>query len=131
MRVFGIDYGDARIGLAIGDTILKIASPYEVIKNKGIDSFIETLQDFIQQEDVELLVIGLPVNMNGNDTDQTRNIQKFIEQLKATLSIGIITEDERLTSRYAEGLLKNTHMSGKKSDDVAAMIILQSYFDRI
>lgn len=130
MRVLGIDFGAARIGIAIGDMILKIASPYEVIQNKDFDDFAEKLIAIIDDEGVERLVIGLPLNMDGGETPQTKSVQRFIKQVKEHFQIDVVTEDERLTSRHAEELLKNADMKQKNSDDVAAMVILQAYFDR-
>lgn len=131
MRALGIDYGQSNIGIAFGDTKVKIASPFLVIKHKSEEFVLEELNKIIQAEDIKVIVIGAPINMSGGETEQTQEVFKFIEVLKQNLECEIIVEDERLTTRFSDALLKGHKKKGESTDDVAAMLILQMYFDRL
>ena len=130
MRILGIDYGSARVGVALGDTETKIASPWRVIANEDVEETIDRLGEIAKQERVEQFVVGIPRPMADQMrvTDQAIEIRAFIEQLKR-LGLPIEEENETLSSAMAE---KQMHEMGekKKRDDLAAMIILQSYLDR-
>lgn len=119
-KLLGIDYGQSKIGLAIADTETKTAVPFEVMRLK--DSKILRLKEMIISEEIEKIVVGLPLGMDGKETAQTKEVKEFIENLKSTINIEIVTEDERLTTAQAK--------KQGKDDAVAAMYILQSYLDR-
>lgn len=123
--ILGIDYGQARIGLALGNTETKLATPYKTIK--ASTSVLEELQRLCQAEGVEKLVLGLPRGLDGQETAQTAITRQFATSL-ATLGLPIELRDEAGTTALAE------QQSGKKPpaaglDAVAAAIILQDYFD--
>ncbi|MCX6792786.1 MAG: Holliday junction resolvase RuvX [Candidatus Falkowbacteria bacterium] len=115
----GIDWGEKRIGLALGNSEVKIASPFGVVKNMA------ELKAFIEKEKVERLVIGEPVNEKMND-----NFLKFIKDLKASVNLPLDLVDERFSSQAADSLDPNARKEGNR-DAMAAMIILQSYFDKL
>jgi len=124
MKYLGIDYGDRKVGLAIGDDEVKIASPYSVLVNNK--KLLGELKQIIQQQGINQIIVGVPLGLNGSQSDQFRKVRKFILQLEEQIDSPIIEEDEKLTSAYAQRL-----GGGKMDDDVAAMLILQSYFDKV
>jgi len=133
-RVMGIDYGDARIGLALSDLMQVIASPYEVLQNKDMDNSIEQICKIISEKEVETIVIGLPLNMDGTEGDRALITREFAEKLSNKSGKKIIFEDERLSSIEAEEMLTEARvnrMDRKKIiDKLSACIILEGYLNR-
>jgi putative holliday junction resolvase len=128
MKILGIDYGTKRIGLAISDETHTLARELDILDPK---KFWLTIKDLVHNEGIERVIIGLPLNMSGGETDTTRNVQEFSDRLEKLLtqeeqSVPVEFMDERLSSVMAE------HMpGGKKSvDSLAAQIILQNYLDK-
>ena len=126
MKFLGIDPGKRYIGLAIADDQVNIAMPYQVLDIKENQSWLKELVRIINQEKILKIVIGHPVGLSGKPTEQTRITEQFIESLKETLNIPIISFDERLSSKIADKLLLNQ----KQNHSVAASIILQGYLDK-
>ena len=131
-RILGIDYGDSRIGLAISDTNKIIASPFKTIKNKGFDKTKEKIFDIIQENEIEIIVLGLPISMSGADTNQTKRVRKF-QDLIQDLDVPIQMQDERLSSLSAKkSLIQQKIKTGHNKhliDSTAAAIFLQHYLD--
>ena len=131
-RILGVDYGDTRIGLAISDYTKRIAFPYETIKNKNPAYLIDFFKKLISKKEIDCLVIGLPLGMNGKDTDQTKKVRTFAKSLKV-LDISIYFQDERLTSVTAKkSLIEENIKTGymkDKIDERAASIFLQQFID--
>ena len=100
-RLLGVDYGDSRIGLALSDPLKMIASPYKTIQNEGSEKCLQSLQAIIKEDEVEAVVVGLPIGMKGQETAQTKKVREFATSL-AILSLPIYLEDERLSSVSAE-----------------------------
>jgi len=134
MKILGIDYGEKRIGLAISDELEKFAFEYRVIENWNNEDLIEYLRQLINLEQIEKIVVGLPKNMQGEDTEKTQEVRDFAAMLENCLDIEIIFEDERLTSKMVDKVLRSMNISQKEArkrkDMVAAKYILQSYLDR-
>lgn len=129
-KILGIDYGGKRIGTAIGLLSEKISLPQNVIENKGFDFVLEEIKKIIKEENINLIVVGLPISLSGEaKSDQLKETKKFINKLKENISLGVVSEDERLSSKEAGNLLFGSKKG--KRDDVAAMLILQSYMNRI
>lgn len=124
MKYLGIDYGEAKVGLAIGDDESRLALPYKILKNSGWTKLFSDLNDIFKAEAVQVAVVGLPVRTSGGVSEQTEKVRKFARELSQNSAIEITTHDERLSSREAQKL-----GAGKRDDDVAAMIILQNYLD--
>jgi len=121
MRILGIDYGMAKIGLAIADG--DMAVPFKIIKETDFNKQLDLIIEIIKSENIDKVVIGLPMSLKQNETQQTEHTQTFIDALKQK-GVDIVTADERLSSKAAQSL-------GIKEDDaVAAMQILQTYIDR-
>ena len=132
-RILGLDYGDRRIGLALSDPSKMIASPFKFIINTGDDEVLDCLKILIAEEDIEAIVVGLPIGMKGQETKQTTKVREFAELL-SSLTIPISFEDERLSSVSAEKSMiqqkiKTGHNKGM-IDQRAAAILLQQYLDR-
>ncbi len=132
-RLLAIDYGARRVGLALSDPLKIIASPYRTIINKNNTNLIEEIERIIATEDVELTIIGLPLGMAGQITEQTKKVKEFIDKLTAR-GIVIKYEDERWSSVAAKRSMKEQNIkSGYNKDLVdqtAAAIFLQQYLDR-
>jgi len=119
MKLLGIDYGESKVGLALANSDTKLAVPLEVIKSEDLE---DKISYFIEKGLIDKIVIGLPLGLDGDDTQQTKNIREYVNLLKENFNIEIIFQDERLTTKEAA---RTGH-----DDDVAAMYILQTYIDK-
>ena len=132
-RFLAIDYGARRVGLALSDPLKMIASPYRTIIKKNNTILIEEIERIIAAEDVELTIIGLPLGMAGQKTEQTKKVEKFVDKL-TDRGIIIKYEDERWSSVAAKRSMKEQNIkSGYNKglvDQTAAAIFLQQYLDR-
>jgi len=132
MRYLAIDYGTKRTGLAICDASETIASPLAVLK--GQKELLNKIAEIVKTENAEAIVLGLPLNMSGTESSQTKLALKFAEQLKSRLSIPIYLQDERLSSFGAEEKLAPAEFtSGKRKkriDAVAAAEILEAFLEQ-
>ncbi|MFB0553527.1 MAG: Holliday junction resolvase RuvX [Phycisphaerae bacterium] len=132
MRYLAIDYGIKRTGLAICDSGETIASPLTVIE--GQKELLKKIAEVIETENVEAVVLGLPLNMTGSESSQTKLVFKFAEQLKDYLHIPVHFQDERLSSFSAEEKLASAKFTrGKKRkrlDAVAAAEILEAFLEQ-
>lgn len=133
-RIIGIDYGRKRIGVAVSDPLRIFASALDTVPSAKI---IEYLQNYSQNETIERIVIGYPLNMNGAPSEAARDIDAFLPLLKKKFpEIPVTLEDERFTSVLAhrtmiEGGMKKSDRRDKNSvDKVSAAIILQTYLDK-
>jgi putative Holliday junction resolvase len=132
-RLLAIDYGARRVGLALSDPLKMIASPYRTIIKKNNTILIEEIERIIAAEDVELTIIGLPLGMAGQKTEQTKKVEEFVDKL-TDRGIIIKYEDERWSSVAAKRSMKEQNIkSGYNKglvDQTAAAIFLQQYLDR-
>ena len=132
-RILAIDYGARRVGLALSDPLKMIASPYRTIINNNITILIEEIETIIAAEDIELTIVGLPLGMAGQKTEQTKKVEEFVDKL-TDRGIKIKYEDERWSSVAAKRSMKEQNIkSGHNKDLVdqtAAAIFLQQYLDR-
>lgn len=130
-RILGIDYGDVRIGVAMSDETAFLASPLITVING--ENAVDEIVALVQENSVERIVIGLPLNMNGSEGAATDKVRKFSKKLSEKISIPIIESDERLTTVEAHHNLREAGLDGKKRkgvvDMAAAQIILQDYLD--
>jgi putative Holliday junction resolvase len=129
----GIDYGSARIGVSLTDVLKIIASDYEVIRNTSVEASIGRIKDICVDKKVELIVLGLPLNMDGTKGFQALEVEAFGEKLLESIDVKLVYMDERMSSKIAEGVMKEMKMSieeiSRKSDAKAASVILQDYID--
>lgn len=135
MKTMGIDFGLARIGIALSDDTKFLASPFETYKRKGENEDIQHLLDLIKIKNVDEIVCGLPMNMAGEEQEIAKITREFMAKLQENHQIQVNFVDERLSSLMAEEMLKETERDWKKRkeklDAVAASIILQDYLDGI
>ena len=130
-----LDYGKKRIGIAGGDTEVCLASPRGIIENKGSDFVIGELRKMCDEWEVGLIVIGLPLDMDGDsDNHMMTAVKAFVVELKENLDVDVRLFDERLSTFEAKELMQSMEESGglvEKShkDSLAAQIILQRFFD--
>ncbi|MBD3251499.1 Holliday junction resolvase RuvX [Candidatus Uhrbacteria bacterium] len=130
MRVLGIDYGSKRVGLALGDTVSKLASPWGVLPNEGFDTLTDRIGEVADRDDVERVIVGIPKPLKDPQLQnaQVLEVQEFVEVLKGT-GLNVEVMDESFSSKLASTLVAET--GGKeKRDDVAAQVILQTWLDQ-
>ena len=129
----GIDFGLARIGIALSDDTKFLATPYETYRRTNIEQDIQHLIDIITIKKVDEIVCGLPMNMEGVEQEIAKKTREFMELLQSKYEMQVNFVDERLSSLMAEELLRETEKDWKKRkeklDAVAASIILQDYLD--
>lgn len=134
-RILAIDYGDVRVGLAISDLTQTIAQPFKTLLYSDSNNLLNQLDNIIKENDIGLIVVGIPYNMKGEDTQQTSKVRKFISLMQDNLMIEIKLIDERLTSLEAEKIMHKmnikTGSNKTKIDKIAASIILQEYLQTI
>ncbi|MGB0757776.1 MAG: Holliday junction resolvase RuvX [Patescibacteria group bacterium] len=118
--VLGIDYGQRKIGLAIG--VGSVASPYTILENT--DSLLPEIETIVKDENIGRIVVGLPVSFQKQDTESTKQAEDFIQELATTVSVPVESVDETLTSKQAQRL-----GAGSKDDATAAALLLQTYLD--
>lgn len=130
MRTLGVDYGEARVGIAVSDPMNIIASPREIIKHNDDDKIvIARLLEIINETKSSKIIVGLPLNMNGSVGFQAERVMAFVEALKLEVEIPIIYEDERESSKKVKEAMKAIKAKDDRIDDRAAAIILQNYLD--
>jgi putative Holliday junction resolvase len=134
-RLLAIDHGEKRIGLAISDPNKIISKPLKTILLSDIELFYKKLLEIIFDYDIEKLIIGLPVGMDGNYTLQTKKVEAFKDALQGKIKIPIEMFDERLSSISAKKSLISqgvkTGHNKSQIDQTAAAIFLQHYIDTL
>ena len=133
MRILGLDVGDKRIGVALSDEAGLIASPRETLTRSGNARDIQKLLTLAEQEQVQQILIGMPISLDGSEGPQAKKVARFAEALRAETDIPVTTWDERLSTKAAERSLLQADLSRSKRrrviDKVAAALILQSFLD--
>lgn len=135
MRILALDHGTKRIGVAISDELKMIAQPLEFIPAEPFAGVIKRLNEILTEKPAELILVGMPRNMDGTYGPAAEKVRSFIAELERTISVPIRTWDERLTSVQANRVLiaadvKRGERKGKV-DKTAAAILLQSYLDSL
>lgn len=134
MIIMSVDLGKARTGIAVCDKTEFLASPYKVIFEKSPQKLPEKVAEAAKETKAELIVVGLPKNMDGTEGESARNARAFAQKLTEITEIETVMQDERGTTITAHNFLNNTNTRGKKRknvvDEVAATIILQNYLDK-
>lgn len=133
MRVLALDHGTKRIGVAISDELRMIAQPLEYIPAEPFADVLARLKEIIRTKQVDLILVGMPRNMDGSYGPSALRVQEFVAALRDALVVPIETWDERLTSAQAQRFLIQGGVRRKqrkeKVDKTAAAILLQSYLD--
>mgnify|MGYP006278299079 CR=1 FL=1 len=133
-RILAVDYGTKRVGLAVTDENRIIATGLETVHSTRV---IEFIKDYIKREQVDRIVVGMPMQMNNKESENVRFVREFIKQVKKELpGIPVETEDERFTSKMASaailsaGAKRKTRRDKSLVDKVSAVLILQSYLEK-
>jgi len=132
-RVAGIDFGTVRIGIALSDPARTLASPYENYTRRGTEQDARRLKQLVADEDVTLFVVGLPVHLDGRESEKSLEARQFGQWLGEVTGVPVEFFDERFTSSEAEQFLLAAEMTKrrrkKRLDMVAAQIMLSAYLE--
>lgn len=137
MRILGIDYGDARVGLALTDPLMITVQGLETIHHKGNDKIVlKRLEEILDTYKIDTMVIGMPYNMNGTSSERVEVTNKFIHKLKCKFNkIKIETMDERLTTVAAHKTMNILDVNKKSKrnivDTISAEYILEMYINKM
>lgn len=137
MRYLGLDLGSKTLGMAISDATGMIATRLETLyfDNEDYDSLLEPLKKIVSEQAVGMIVLGYPKNMDNTLGPRAMITLEFKDKIQESLGIEVVMEDERLTSVISNQVLIEANMSRKKRkkkvDGVAAVLILQSYLDKL
>ncbi|NLY09995.1 MAG: Holliday junction resolvase RuvX [Tissierellia bacterium] len=133
-RIMGIDMGDSRIGIALSDPLGLTAQGLTVIENKGRKQTLQAIGELIKNNEVDLVVMGMPFNMNGTEGPMAEKVRRVGQSIKQVHKVEVKFQDERMTTVSAEQVLIQSGMTREKRrgvvDRIAATIILQAYLDR-
>ena len=139
MKAIALDVGDKTIGVAVSDALMMTANGITTIERIGIRKDADKVLNMVKEYDCNIIVIGLPLNLDGSDSVQTGKVRDFRQMLEnkmkstAIKNIERVYQDERFTTKIAENILIEADVSRKKRKNVidkqAAVVILQSYLD--
>ena len=133
MRILGIDYGDSKIGLAVSDPLKLTAQVLDNYRIRGEDEDKNYFKKIVSEYEIEEIVLGLPLRMDGTSGPRVEKTKSSAQWLKKFLKVPIIYWDERLTTRQAIGILSRQKIKRKSKkvleDQIAAVIILSSYLE--
>ena len=136
-RILGIDYGEARVGIAVTDGLNLTAQGIETIQRKGSDKVVlRRLDEILENYDIDTIVVGMPFNMNGTISERAKITEQFIHKLKCKYNnIKIDTIDERLTTVEAHKTMNFLDINKNKKknivDTISAVYILETYLNRL
>ena len=134
MRLLGVDPGERRIGLAVSDPEGKVATPVGVIDRDDVEDAAGAVVARARELGAEGIVVGMPITLRGEVGPAARQVQEFVEELRAAGELPVTVCDERLTTAVAERAMLEADLSRRarreKVDKVAATLILQAYLDR-
>jgi len=134
MKYLGMDLGSKTLGLSISDKTGLIANPYKTIRYENYDELLNELDKIIKTEEIDKIVLGNPLNLDGSLSDRSKESLFFKEKLENKFGKEVIMQDERLTTVEAEKILISNNTTRKKRkkvvDTIAAVIILENYLNR-
>ena len=132
-KTLGMDVGDKRIGLAISDDLGMMAHGLPTLERRNPQYDLDYLKNLLEEYEIQKIVVGLPLNMNGQKGPRAQIVLAFTESLQKELSIPVVNWDERLSSQAAQRPLMEAGVKWRKRrkviDQLAAIIILQNYLD--
>ena len=133
MRVLALDYGSKRIGLALGDSNLKIAVPLKSLRNH--ERVFSEIASILEEKGVDILLVGLPLTPSGAEGQRAKEVKDFVEKLKSCLPehVEVVLWDERYTTQEALRLMEGLSPRKKKElkDSLSAYVILTEYFESL
>lgn len=131
MRIMGVDYGDARTGIAVSDLLCSIVGSTTVIHSRNQEKTLLQIQTLVKEKEVGEIVVGLPKNMDGTEGARAQLCREFAEKLQELTGLPVKLWDERRTTVEAHNILSAHNYHGKKRKDtvdaVAASLILEGY----
>ncbi|NOT14755.1 MAG: Holliday junction resolvase RuvX [Methylotenera sp.] len=131
--VLAFDFGERRIGIAVGEHLLGTANPLTTIDNESNEIRFQRITELVQEWQPKLLIVGLPLNTDGTEHAMTQLCKKFARRLNGRFNLPVALVDERYSSLEASQRLNESGIKGRAQktmlDQVAAQTILQSYFD--
>ena len=134
-RVMGIDYGDARTGVALSDLLCTIVGSTVVVPSRNKEKAMADLIRIVKDQDVGTIVVGLPRNMDGSEGPRAELCRQFAQELHEATGISVVMWDERRTTVEAHNILSQHNYHGQKRkntvDAVAASLILEGYLNSI
>ena len=145
-KILAVDYGRARIGLALAESVEGIAQPFGTLHRINRNEDLRRLREFVREHTVKLVLVGLPLRLDGSRSEMAEEVERFAKRVRQQIGVPVEMADERLTSWEAERLLeeefgrksKQTDGASKKKgsekftvDSVAATIILREYLARL
>ena len=132
-RILGIDFGDVRTGIAVSDTEQFLASGLITLTAPSLGALIEKIGSIAKEKNVEKIILGHPINMNGTLGERSEKVKRFAARLESELHLPVLLFDERCSTMAAHQFLNETDTRGKKRKEVvdalSAQIILQNYLD--
>ena len=135
MRVLGLDFGSRRIGVAVCDELGLTAQGIGIVVRKNRDADLAAIAAFVERFNIESIVVGYPLCLDGSEGIQCGKVNRFIRRLQIRFTIPVIRRDETLSTKEAEELLRETGVRREKKrrivDRLAASIILQGYLDAL
>jgi putative Holliday junction resolvase len=135
MRILALDHGTKRIGIAVSDELKVIAQPLEYVAAEPFARFLVRLKELLLEKEIELILVGMPRNMNGSYGPAALKVEEFLAALRTAITVPIKVWDERLTSVQANRFLIEGNVRREqrkeKVDKMAAAILLQSYLDSV
>lgn len=133
--VLAFDFGERRIGIAVGEHLINSTNPLTTIDNESNEVRFATITQLVNEWRPKLLVVGLPLSLDGSETEVTQLCKKFARRLNGRFNLPVIMIDERYSSTEASQLLNESGIKGRAQkpmlDQVAAQTILRSYFDSL
>ena len=133
--VLAFDFGEQRIGVAVGEHLLASANPLTTIDNESNTIRFDVITALVKEWQPKLLVVGLPLSLNGTNNNVSQLCKKFARRLNGRFNLPVILVDERYSSVEASDMLNQSGIKGRAQkamlDQVAAQTILQSYFDSL
>jgi putative Holliday junction resolvase len=133
--VLGFDFGTKKIGVAVGNTVVRVAHPLATIHAEAAAERFAAIAALVAEWRPARLIVGRPVHADGTPHAMTERAERFARQLGGRFALPVAFADERYTTRIADAALRETGIAGSKRraarDEVAAQIILQSWFDRL
>jgi putative Holliday junction resolvase len=127
MKLLGIDYGESKIGLAVGEVEAGLATPFGLVKNDNWNQVFDDIKIICQKERIDKIVVGIPVNPLDPHSEQIEKVNKFISQLAEFTGVPVDSIDERFSTQEAQKLIEKKK---SKDDELSAMLILQNYIDK-
>ncbi len=128
-----MDVGDAKIGTAMSDPMRVIATPLGIITRRDDFEAIRDITDLVKEHQVSTVVVGLPLDKDGNDSEQAKKIRQFTENLKKLVEVPVVYWNESFSTQAAQQMMRENsgkkRITGEDDDAVAAAIILQEYLD--